>query len=738
MKHSNLWILAASVLVLSSCGGGAASSSSSVKGSSASSATTQSSSADKTSTTSQGQSSSQAASSSSKEQSSASSSEQQSSSSVSSSSSVTPVAEFKATIALTQIGTGDAVVSPKEDSGAYLLTVTPENLPTGKTLADCDFTFPGDSIFGSFLDLAIPEANKKQFVTNFAGVNDIKVGVKCGDDSTVAELKLVIAKDETKYTQIATPDDFMSKVLKATVGRFELAANLDLGGLDTNGPASSVTFNGVLDGAGHTVKNFVANPQADGTLGGLWAHVGSGLIRNLHLIGTENQTAGWGSLLGKEVQEKAVVEDCLFEATSTITPADWTWQRSGIFAGFLKGTIRNSIAVNKTANAQMLDVAPYASKTGAVIDNVYTATADAALIVPFDPNGGTADWSGTAAVTNLHKGMVWADSHVADYTLDNTIWTLADGKMPVLAHDGDTFVKAAAKLNANASTTSLTVGGSAATITAKAENFGGDVTYSFEGSAGYDAVISVAQNATDKNVFTVSPVAAGTASITIKATDGTDAVSAKAIEFTVTTPGSTPTYVIPENATEIADKAGLLAYFNKSAENTTKNAYLSADIDLGGEVINDIRMAGEYTAIFEGQGHKITNFTGSRPFFNILGAAAEIRNVSFICDDFTGSGFGTIAYMNSGKMKNVDATVIINSVGINSWGPLAFVGAGTFIDCDTTITINVGCNTLFAIARADSGSTFTNCTYFVDGTDGTVATAVAASAASGVTLRSSK
>lgn len=648
---------------------------------------------------------------------------------------------FKATIALTNIGDGSAVASLKEGSGAYLLTVTPENFPAGKTLDDCTFTFPGDSALGYFQALTTPVANQRNFLANFAGVNDIKVAVACGDSTATAELKLIIAKDETLYTKIATPDDFVSKVLAATTGHFELAANLDLDGISTNGAKNNVTFNGELDGNGYTVKNFVANPINDGTLGGLWAHVGSGLIRNLHLTGTENQTAGWGSLLGKEVQDMAIVEDCLFEATSIVDTSanfDWTWKRSGIFAGSLKGTIRNCVTVNQTANAQMLDVAPYASGASAKIDNVYTAQSDEALIIPFDPNGGTQAWSGTATVTNLHKGMVWANSKVADYALDNTIWALADGKMPTLAHDADTFVKASPTLSAAATSASLTVGGASASITASANHFAGAVTYSFEGSSGYADVISVTQDSTDATKFAVAPVAPGTASVTIKATDGTDTLSATPIEFTVVPAGAAPIYTIPENATEIATKDAFLAYFDGSAANTTKNAYLSADINLAGTVISDIKMAGEYTAIFEGQGHRVSNFTGSRPFFNIIGAAGQVRNVAFVCDDFTGSGFGTIAYMNSGKMTNVDVTAIINSTSINNWGPCAFVGTGTFIDCDSTITVNAGSNTLFAIARADAGSTFTNCTYFVDGTDGTAATAVSASAASGVTLRASK
>lgn len=73
------------------------------------------------------------------------------------------------------------------------------------------------------------------------------------------------------------------------------------------------------------------------------------------------------------------------------------------------------------------------------------------------------------------------------------------------------------------------------------------------------------------------------------------------------------------------------------------NVYLTADIDCGGAAFS----IDDFNAIFEGNGHKISNFTVSRrgtakepasAIFNTIGAVADIKNVTFenVKFDFTG------------------------------------------------------------------------------------------------------
>ena len=238
------------------------------------------------------------------------------------------------------------------------------------------------------------------------------------------------------------------------------------------------------------------------------------------------------------------------------------------------------------------------------------------------------------------------------------------------------------------------------TVTATAVNFSGAVTYS--------ATISdptVLSETHVDNVFTVTGLKGGSATITINATDGVNNASAEAITINVTS----SEYVIPDGATKISTKAEFLAFFNNSATNYNKSAYLANDINMDGAEINNIGVHGEYIGTFEGCGHTVSNFTSTRPLFNIIGSAGIVRNVSITCNWGNGSGFGVVSYSNSGTMINVDVEVTLTT-SINTWAPLAIGGDGTYSYCDIIIHGENGAssNTLGGLVRG--GGTFTNCT----------------------------
>jgi len=433
-----------------------------------------------------------------------------------------PIGSFKGTISILQ-GEETEEKELVENSGAYHLTVNLENLPSGKSLTDCIFTFPKDNAHIYFQDESPVVSNKRLVIIMAQGKETIEVEVTCGSETIKVTREIEIKKNDALYTKISTPDDFVEKVLTATEGRFELGANLDLGGMDTDAVSAGVTFNGILDGNGYTIKNFNANPGSDGTHGGLWAYLGSGLITNLHLIGEENQTNGFGGLIAGEMQDKALVDNCLVEVTSTVVTGDdfdWTWCRSGGVAGVLRGEIRNSVLVNAGENLQVLTGAPYAGTSGRhAITNIYSNVSETATI-PFipDPN---QDWCGNAVVTDGHYDVVFSDSKASDYNLDSSVWTLADGKMPALAHDGEDAVISTPSVSAKASKTSLIVGsGVTSEITINVKNAGESaVSYGYTTSDDFDTYATA--SLTD-NVITISPVAAGSVTITPNATvDGT-------------------------------------------------------------------------------------------------------------------------------------------------------------------------------------------------------------------------
>jgi hypothetical protein len=446
------------------------------------------------------------------------------------------------------------------------------------------------------------------------------------------------------------------------------------------------------------------------------------IVRDIHLIGKVDASAGWSGIIAFEVGNYSLVENCLIEAENISTTSDWTWQRNGVIAGVLKGTVRDCVTI-KSGHDQMIASIPYGYNNGtdafATMYNVYT-NAPASIAKTFDASG----WHefgmiGSEDVEVISGFGDFSTSLASSFDLDSTIWTLADGAMPHLAHFSDDFVTLAPSVKVTASKTRLPVG-ETLTLTAELVNSDEVPTWSFEADEGYAAYATITQGETDLHVFTLTGVADGSVSVVIKATIGEEVYSSAATVIEIYTPsGEEPgDYEIPENAVEIGTYEQFKAFFNGSAENTTKNAVLTADI-VGDDISRAMGMAGEYTGIFEGQGHTISHYKTNQSLFNIMGTNAQVRNVNLELNH-TGSGFGTIAFQNGGSITNCEVTVTIDGAQ-NTFGGVALVGtSGYFTDCHVNFIINNDqCNTFYPICQNDGGAShITNCSYSIGGTAG--------------------
>ena len=556
-----------------------------------------------------------------------------------------------------------------------------------------------------------------------AGTLNLSIDVKNGEEViATAEEAFDITRDDSRSTVISTAAEFISLITKSgtSVERYMLGANIDLGGYVHDGKAVNATFNGVLDGNGYTVSNFVEQP-AGGVDGGLFFILPKAVIRNIHLIGSVNASGGWSGLLAKEIGAKTVIIDSIFEATD-LTPIDydsmdWTWQRNGVIAGFLTGHVENVVSVKYSDNDRMISTFPYSNgdrrneNAMATMKNVYTNIESENLTIPFGPDPG---WSSAALVIDLHRGLGdFSETKASDFALDEAIFTLADGQMPVLKHHGEAPVVLSPEVKLEVSKKSIVLeDGASATITASLVNSEETPVWSFEVK---DEAILEASLV--DNVITLTPKSVGVSKVIVTATVGEVKYQAE-VEITVKEESAGGSYEIPENAVLISNVDEFKAFFNGSAENTDKNAALTADIDLGGET-RGLGMAGDYSGIFEGQGYSITNYTGGAALFNFLTSTGVIRNVNFELTN-TGSGQGVVVYGNNGLVENVTVKVTISS-GVNTFGGISLTGTGAFVDCHVDWVLASGSessNTLYPIVQDDAGKTIENCTYTVDGDAG--------------------
>lgn len=567
--------------------------------------------------------------------------------------------------------------------------------------------------------------SKQYFTPTNVGKGTVKVTATVNGKEYKASLNITVEADYTKYTEIKTADAMIELLNKKDTvnGKYCLGANIDLGGMQVNGRANNSTFVGTIDGRGYTLSNFVvkndSSLETDKATGLFWQY--QGVLRNIHIKGTID-TAGFSGLLAKEVSgPQTRITDCLFEAKNVQTGVDWTWARNGVIASTLQNEakVENVVTNLDATDAMCLPFFAYSWTETQVMKNAYTNIAhdtQSENYKPFNPEG--RDIS-AQVMENINHTPFDSTLASAYTTLDSSIWTLEDNKMPVLAHDSEAPVKLEAMLTASADTTSLSMkedGTKTATITTSLKYSTETLSdYSYTLDPSDASVISVTNN--NDGTFGITAVAAGEATVSVSAKLGDKTLTAEAITFTVKS-ADAPKYEIPDDAFEIKDIATFKTVFDKGAAYSTRNFYLSSDIDLTGDDLTTAKMmwmAGEFSGIFEGQGHTITGDING-DMFNIIAASGVVRNLNIKTSNPIEANRGPLAHTNKGTISNVhiDMTVV-DERATNTFAGMFFSNEGKVEDSSVAFHVNTASNTIKSFSSVGSG-TYTNCTYTVDGT----------------------
>lgn len=569
------------------------------------------------------------------------------------------------------------------------------------------------------------DESKQYFTPTNVGKGTVKVTATVDGKEYKASLNITVEADYTKYTEIKTADAMVELLNKkdAINGKYCLGANIDLGGMQVNGRANNSIFVGTIDGRGYTLSNFVvkndSSLETDKATGLFWQY--QGVLRNIHIKGTID-SAGFSGLLAKEVcGPQAKITDCLFEAKNVQAGVDWTWGRNGVIASTLQNEakVENVVTNLDATDAMCMPFFAYSWTGTQVMKNAYTNIAHDTQnenYKPFNPNGGDIS---AQVMENINHTPFDSTLASAYTTLDSSIWTLEDNKMPVLAHDSEAPEKLEAMLTASADTTSISMkedGTKTATITTSLKYSTETLSdYSYTLDPSDASVISVTNN--NDGTFGITAVAAGEATVSVSAKLGDKTLTAEAITFTVKS-ADAPKYEIPDGAFEIKDVATFKTVFDKGAAYTTRNFYLSNDIDLTGDELTTtpmMWMAGEFSGIFEGQGHTITGDI-SWDMFNIIAANGVVRNVNIKTSNPVEANRGPLAHTNKGTISNVhiDMTVV-EKRATNTFAEMFFSNEGKVEDSSVAFHVNTASNTIKSFSNIGSG-TYTNCTYTVDGT----------------------
>jgi len=442
----------------------------------------------------------------------------------------------------------------KEGDGAALLEASVTNEATSKA-TDWNWDTTNLNNIGVVSELPSDHAkygaNARFFTPTTAGSGTIVISCKVGEKTISYTLDLTVTPNYDTYTKISTADDLLELLDKSgtITDKYYLDANIDLGGMEVcgrdNGDGVGLTFNGVLDGRGHTISNFTAKNTSsyeNDQCAGLFYMFG-GTLRNIHIQGNID-TNGFSGLLAKEVSgPNALVENCLFEANDIreTIPTDWTWQRNGVISSVIQtgGTFRNCVTSLTKTNDRTLAFAAYGWNAEQTIENCYTNITSDSLYKPFNPEGGAIN--STFTIT----GVDFATATTSTYSLDTSIWTLADNTIPHLAHYGEKAVTispsvaltstVATELDLNAS---KNISSDVVDVTVKNATLASVPTY--EIIVGDSSIIEASQ-VSGENKINVTAKEVGTTTLKVKVTiDGEKYVSNEI------------TYTVKDSSTEAA------------------------------------------------------------------------------------------------------------------------------------------------------------------------------------------
>ena len=182
------------------------------------------------------------------------------------------------------------------------------------------------------------------------------------------------------------------------------------------------------------------------------------------------------------------------------------------------------------------------------------------------------------------------------------------------------------------------------------------------------------------------------------------------------------------NTFEINNAATFKTCFNGSAEKSTFQIDVTADIDLSEEKPFSGRlMAGEFEGVFDGHGHTISGFTlnGDSSLFNLIKSTGIVKDTTFVWT--AGGKQSSITYNNNGLFTDVTSVMTIDSDSTYGvWGPSCFSfapGSGTFSNCISGLILNAengsndaGTYPAALVGNNGEGDTKEDCKYYVNGT----------------------
>lgn len=316
-----------------------------------------------------------------------------------------------------------------------------------------DVTYTWKSLYSKGTFSGDKTSNAVTYTGNATGSDTIKVSFAIGEELYYDTIAVTILADTSgaDWTALSTADDVKNSLLIAGTisGKYYLANDIDLGGYEI--PFTGSAFNGTLDGKGHSIKNYsvAGNPADKYSNGGFFSSIeAGGTISDIGFLDVTlgEKGSGWGTSViacacSGKLENIQVSVTHNFDNSSLMDAAQWFPFCSAFIGIFKESTSYRNIVVD-------IATAPEDGYKTIFADVAYPAGGSAGLsaqtqqsfsVSGFYTNsttlyGSVWEWgSPVEDQSGYTTGINWSNTSAETYTaLDANVWTLAAGAKPTL------------------------------------------------------------------------------------------------------------------------------------------------------------------------------------------------------------------------------------------------------------------------------------------------------------------
>ncbi len=282
--------------------------------------------------------------------------------------------------------------------------------------------------------------DQRYFAFN-AGTDVITLKAYIGPYCLTQDFNIYIKNVTETFKKISTKQDVLDFINSgANSDNYVLTTDIDMEGAIIKQTENNLVFSGTLDGAGHTIKNFVVAEGKNNSNGGLISEITSeGKVYNLGIESEINEqgsvwgSAGFANVCNGVIQNCSFTIDHSFDTSTKLDENYWFPFVAGVY-GTGDPVVRDCVVEIKDT-AGMATIYADTCYPGGGFSSDHPKKGEVTNFYTNSTVVGGQLWDWGAPITDLsgyRTGIDFTNSKKGIYQLNTKVWNLVDNQKPTL------------------------------------------------------------------------------------------------------------------------------------------------------------------------------------------------------------------------------------------------------------------------------------------------------------------